>query len=144
MTTIAVSRSLMMMAADGNMTVDGRKHVSDAKLFRTKDYLCGIAGDSDGITRFKRWLKTFDGNHPKGAYSALLLFRDGKIKWFEQDDCIEIEEDHFAVGTGATYAISTMDTLKYLGLIIDPRIAVRMACVRDPGSAEPVHYLRWK
>lgn len=144
MTTIAVSRSLMMMASDGNMTVDGRKHISDAKLFRTREYICGCAGNSDAIVRFREWLKTRDGKQPKGAYSALLLYRDGRIEWIEADDTLMIEEDYFATGTGASFAISSMDTLRFLGLVIDPRIAVQVACVRDTMSAEPVHYLRWK
>jgi hypothetical protein len=132
-----------MMAADGNMAVDGRKHRSDAKLYRAREYIVGLAGTDTHIARFMLWLPRREGAQPRGDYTAVLLYRDGRITWFADPE-MEIAEDHFAIGSGDSYAIAAMDTLDMLGLPVDPRIAVRAACLRDPGSAEPVHYLRWK
>lgn len=142
MTTIAVSRSLLMVAADGNMLIDARRHRSDAKIVRTRTLIVGCAGDDDAIRRFYAWLPARSGRVPRGNYEAVLLARDGAITYYGEGT--EIHEDHFAIGTGASFAIASMDTLEMLGLPVDPRIAVRAACLRDPGSAEPVHYLRWK
>lgn len=145
MTTIAVSRPLMLMAADGAMTVNGRKHISDPKMFRTAEYICGIAGASDAIAKFRQWLREPKaGRLPQGQWEAILLMRDGTINWYGPDDMLVIQEDYFAIGTGAHYAVSAMDAQNMLGLPADPRIAVRVACVRDGNSSEPVQTLRWK
>jgi ATP-dependent protease HslVU (ClpYQ) peptidase subunit len=145
-TTIAVSRSLLMMAADGNMTIDGVRQRSDSKIFRFRDFIVGAAGDDTDIVRFLDWLKRRQPRErvPKTIdVDAVLLYRDGRITWFGHRET-EIGEDHYAVGTGEKFALAAMDTLFLMGLPVDPRIAVRAACLRDPGSAEPVQSLRWK
>jgi ATP-dependent protease HslVU (ClpYQ) peptidase subunit len=145
-TTIAVSRSLLMMAADGNMTVDDRMHRSDPKIWRTREFIVGYAGTDDDIRRLAAWLKTRTGKMPKGDRTALILYRDGLIGWIDSGENYEflVPEDHFAIGTGATHAIAAMDALEMMGLPVDPRLGVSVACRRDPNSGDPVQSMRWK
>lgn len=136
------------MAADGNMTIDGAKHRSDSKIFRFKNYIVGLAGDDDHIQRMLEWLRKprepFD-RPPRSLIEVetLILYRTGRITWFGAKET-EIHEDYFAIGSGDKYATAAMDTLEIMGLTLDPRTAVQVACRRDQGSGPPIHYLRWR
>lgn len=146
MTTICVSRALRMMAAESNELVGEpeRRSRSTPKLYRARDYIVGCCGDSDQIDRFEQWLKRRDGKRPRGNYEALLLYRDGRITHFYGSAReTEISEDYYAIGTGESFAVAALDALELMGLPLDPRIAVQVACRRDPGSAEPINAMRW-
>jgi len=146
-TTIAVSRSLLMMAADGNMTIDGRKTRSDPKIIRMRDCIVGLAGDESHIQPLFAWLQKREGKMPiHKDRTAVLLYRTGRMTSIDMG-CgkeVDIPEDHFAIGSGANFAVAAMDAMEMMGLPIDPRIAVNVACRRDPGSDEPIQVLRWK
>jgi ATP-dependent protease HslVU (ClpYQ) peptidase subunit len=147
MTTIAVSRSLLMMAADGNMTIDGRKTRSDPKIIRLRDCIVGIAGDESHIQPLFAWLHRREGNMPRHKdRTAVLLYRDGRMTTIDAGCAkeVDIPEDHFAIGSGSNFAVAAMDAMEMMGLPVDPRIAVNVACRRDPGSDEPIQVLRWK
>ncbi len=49
-----------------------------------------------------------------------------------------------AIGTGHEQALAAMDTMRLLKRRVDPRIAVQVACNRNPGTGGPVDFLRVK
>lgn len=146
MTTIAVSRSLRMMAADSNMSVAGRMHRSDPKMLRLRECIAGFAGEDGSIRRLAAWLSRRKGKMPGGEREALILYKGGRIAWIGTRETyeFEVQDDHFAIGCGATHAIAAMDALDLMGLPVDPRIGVQVACRRDPETDEPVVSMRWR
>lgn len=144
MTTIAVSRSLRMIASDSAVTLGSTRVPTAPKLFRERKYLVGLAGNVSNFEPFVWWLRNREARIPPGV-SALLLYRDGRISWFMNGPGEQfIHDDYFAIGSGQEVALGSLETMAELGLPVDPRIAVRAACKRDTGSAEPVLSLRWK
>lgn len=133
-----------MIASDSAVTLGSTRVPVSPKLFRDKLWLVGMAGNVSNFEPFLKWLRTREARVPSGV-SALLLYRDGRIGWFMDGPGEQlIPDDYFAVGSGFQHALGAMDAMHDMGLPIDPRIAVRAACKRDTGSAEPVVSLRWK
>lgn len=149
MTTICVSRELRMMAAESNEVWfrGGKPRMrsrSPSKLYRSRDYIVGMCGDSGLIARYMGHLRGRAAKPPKGEYEALFLYRDGRIVHVAGDGAARpIVEDYYAIGSGEEFAFAAMDALEIMGLPLDPRIAVRVACRRDPASAEPINSMRW-
>jgi len=144
MTTIAVSRSLRMMVSDSSATIGTSRAPDCPKMWRTKDCIVGISGDILAGENFVRWVSARKGPRPKGGYNALLLYRDGRISWFYSHHKEQfIDRDYYAIGSGTDYAIGSLGALAEMGLAIDPRIAVRVACQHDVMSKEPLLTLRW-
>lgn len=144
MTTIAVSRPLRMIASDSAVTLGSTRVPTSPKLYRDKHWLVGMAGNVSNFSPFLAWLRNREARVPAGV-TALLLYRDGRIGWFMDGPGEQIvSDDYFAIGSGFQHALGALDAMADMGLPPDPRIAVRAACRRDTGSAEPVLSLRWK
>jgi ATP-dependent protease HslVU (ClpYQ) peptidase subunit len=145
MTTIAVSRSLRMMASDSSVTIGSARVPSTPKMWRLRDVIVGTAGNLSHCEAFVEWLGSGDGARPKGDYCALCLYRDGRISWWHPGHREKfIDDDYFAIGSGEAYALGAFEALKHMGLPLDPRIAVECAVAREINSAHPIRYLRWK
>lgn len=146
MTTIAVSRSLLMMASDTSVTIGNTRAPTSPKMWRLRDAIVGVAGNLAPAEAFIEWLEgKRSGGQPRGDYAALMLHRDGRISWWHPGHREKfIEDDFFAIGSGEAFALGAMETMRELGLPVDPRIAVRAAAARDTMTAEPIRSLRWK
>jgi len=133
-----------MIASDSAVTLGSTRVPTSPKLFRDKYWLVGMAGNVSNCEPFLKWLRNRETRMP-GGVTALLLYRDGRIGWFLEGPGEQmVVDDYFAIGSGFQHALGALDAMDDLGLPTDPRIAVRAACRRDTGSAEPVLSLRWK
>ena len=133
-----------MIASDSAVTLGSTRVPTSPKLFRDKLWLVGCAGNVANFEPFVKWLRHRDTRMPAGV-TALILYRDGRIGWFLESPGEQfVVDDYFAIGSGFQHALGALDAMSDLGLPTDPRIAVRAACRRDTGSAEPVLSLRWK
>jgi hypothetical protein len=143
-TTIAVSRPLLMMVSDTSISQGSARLPDCPKMWRNKDCIVGIAGCVLSGEKFAEWMCTKKGTRPKGAYDAIVLYRDGRISWFMEGHKEQfIKADYFAIGSGASYAKGALETMEAMGLVLDPRIAVRASCKHDIMSKEPIRTLRW-
>jgi len=144
MTTIAVSRGLRMMVSDTSITQGGSRLPESPKMWRCKSAIVGISGELLPGEKFAQWVDKREGKRPKGAYDALVLYRDGRVGWFHQGHKEQlINGEFFAIGSGASFALGAFECMDAMGLILDPRIAVRAACKHDVFSVEPIRTLRW-
>lgn len=145
MTTIAAN--LTMMAADSRVVVDDTSYLSP-KLFELPYAIIGCAGDTEACHLFFEWYR--DGlkdklTMPKGQdMEALVLTKKGLYRFGSQGRPDIIRDGIMAVGTGSAIAMASMDTMIRLGLAPDPRIAVEVACKRNPASSLPIDFLELK
>lgn len=141
MTTIAAN--LEMMAADSRVVIDETSYLSP-KLVKLPDAIIGAAGDAEACHMFFEWWPKRDEDKfslPKGLdVEALVLTKDGLYRYGEFGRADKIRDGIMAIGTGSAIAMASMDTMLKLGLAPDPRIAVEVACKRNPGSSLPVDY----
>lgn len=140
MTTVVARRSTMTMAADTRSSYHNRRvH----KLHVLPDQsVVAMAGELFVILQAVAWLAGL-GEKPNivadhrsndcTTLEMLRLYPDGRLTYC-QDLTIEHEvvEDHMAIGSGGNYAMGALDA----GASIED--AVRIACRRDPNSAEPI------
>lgn len=153
MTTIAVRDGTM--AADSRCA-DGHSHVTKfRKVYRLKSgAIIGLAGYVDDVRPIKKLLDCVSAPDEmpakerfadlKEETAILILFPSGALwiaeifardygsmgEWAAQ--VYPIREKHFAIGSGAGFALAAMDCGK------TPEEAVRVACKRDLYSAPPV------
>lgn len=145
MTTIAVSRSLRMVASDSAVTLGNTRVPSFPKLFREPTFIVGCAGDVGNFPAFVKWLRSDRKARVPNDINALLLYRDGRISWFMSGPTEHfVTDDYFAIGSGGSFALGALDALYDMGLMVDPRTAIAAACRRDTNSSLPVLSLRWK
>jgi len=140
MTTIAAN--LQMMAADSRVTVDETSYLSP-KLFKLPDVIIGCAGDTEACHLFVEWYQDQSNALviPKGMdVEALVLNHKGLYRYGSRGRPDIIRDGIMAVGTGSAIAMASMDTMIRLGLAPDPRIAVEVACKRNPGSSLPIDF----
>jgi ATP-dependent protease HslVU (ClpYQ) peptidase subunit len=153
MTTIAACHTGLIMAADSRVTfwdteTDTALHATQCfKIWKTRKYIVGVAGDDTEIRKLREWLNdpTMPRQWKKGAeLSAIFLARNG-LYYLEEGGGIEKCRLPFhAIGSGATCALASMNTMHRLGLDIDPELAVLVAIDHDNGSGPPVETVRWK
>lgn len=133
------------MVSDGAITIGHARAPQSPKMWRLRDCIVGVSGDLEAGERFMEWLPKRLGKRPNGNYSALVLYRDGRIAWWHNRHRETfIEEDYYSIGSGSDFALGAFEAMIDMGLPIDPRVAVRSAIKRDRNSEEPVHVLRWK
>ena len=153
MTTIALSR--YVIAADSAIGV-GRELVSknrkwaQPKIWRHGGRVFGLSGSLEALGLLKHWVGTVDimnelcqpippdSDFPFGMLGAGL---DGRL-WYWGENHFPLEFFGFAAeGSGQTVALAAMT------MGADPRYAVKVACMWDPGSNPPVEHLlldpRW-
>lgn len=108
MTTIVANRK--GMAAD--KLVSNVPLFKTSKIFRVKGSLIGIAGNTEQALRFVEWRRSPDAKPTfveTASFEALELSADGKLTWWGTEMIgIAIEDDCYAIGSGAAYALGAM------------------------------------
>lgn len=142
MTTIAAN--LEMMAAD-SLVVVGDLSFPSIKLVRFPDAIVGAAGDSDACHAFFEWWpvrKTQQFRLPTRGLEleALVLTPTGLYRYGAAGKPDVVSDGLCAIGAGASLALASLDTQKKLGADPDPRLAVEVACLRNPQSDLPVQF----
>ena len=135
MTTIAAKASTGEIAADSMVSGDDSFYLVE-KLRRGENSIYGACGDWDKILSFYQALESKSSPDSDTDVTVLELRFDGKDNgiWIYESTIIpaRIKNDFYAIGTGASYAVAAM----HLGL--SPAEAVKIACLYDTSSHEPV------
>lgn len=143
MTTIAFRDGVM--AADSRTTTENV--ISKVtKVFRKrvgkKTVVIGVCGGVTASRKFVDWYGSGDPMPedliPCGGQDFDALIWDGSTLWLVEElgYPVAVEEDYFAIGSGASFALAAMDCGK------SAREAVRVACKRDCYSGLPVVTMR--
>jgi len=113
MTTIAY-RSCTL-AAD-SLGVDDSSSLKStvSKLFKLSNCIVGFAGDTGSGHKFVKWV---DAGMPdkrptfpkKCDFDAVVVYRDRAEVWDEDMMAVPIEDEFYAIGTGAGVAMGAMD-----------------------------------
>ena len=133
MTTIAWRGSVL--ATDSALTC-GNMQGRFTKLLRQRGAAYGFCGDADAVSLVMGHLK--DGGKPdemkklKGDIGVLILTPDGCYTCDRDMVPIRVEDEFWAIGSGAEYAMGAMAAGK------SARQAVEIACKYDPNSNGPV------
>jgi len=147
LTTIVVDRRVRVMVADSKLTISfpGLKREDiQARTTKIRQYgavMVGASGESPWTEQILKWART-------KRTKALKFPREAKVEGlilFEQriwhiDECgepIELDQDFFAIGSGAHSAMGAM----LAGA--SPIEAVEIACKVDPHSELPVQVLKY-
>jgi len=151
-TTIAACLDTQTVAADSRMVffdseTDEMLHSAECyKLYKTRKYIIGCAGNADDIEDFLYHLA-----HPekrrrkvKEAFSAILLSRKELLMCDDNSPIEPCRASYHAIGSGAPCALASMATMEHLGLEIDVQLAVRVACVFDSNTAPPIDVISWR
>lgn len=139
---------MLAMVADSRITHGDGKFTSRKKIQKVGKYLAGVAGEyAPALT----YLKTFanaaremDGkttpNLPafEQEFELLVLSEFGLWIYGQDGTPIEIEEDIYAIGTGAGFAGASLRTQEMLRLPWDLPMALEIACGQDVNSALPM------
>ena len=135
MTTVAAKASTGEIAADSMVSGDDSFYLVE-KLRKGKHSLYGACGDWDKILKFYQVLESGSDLDSDIDVTVLELRHDGI--WIYESTIIpaRIKNDFWAIGTGANYAIAAM----HLGL--SPAEAVKVACLYDTSSHEPIDVLK--
>ena len=135
MTTVAAKASTGEIAADSMVSGDDSFYLVE-KLRKGKVSLYGACGDWDKILKFYSVLESGGDLDSDMDVTVLELRHDGI--WIYESTIIpaKIKNDFWAIGTGANYAIAAM----HLGL--SPAEAVKIACMYDTSSHEPIDVLK--
>lgn len=138
MTTVACT--LSQMACDSFATFGGLA-VRMQKVFKLPGRLIGCSGDVSAFTRFIDWQRAggklterpdFSGSSDN-EFDALELTPGGIWQWDQTLARMSIEEDNWAIGSGADIALYAMRVLH-----LSPEDAVREAAKIDIRTMLPV------
>ena len=139
MTTVAAKVSTGEIAADSMVSGDDSFYLVE-KLRRGKNSVYGACGDWDKCLKMLQVLESGGELDSDMDVTVLELRFDGKDNgiWIYESTIIpaRIKNDFFAIGTGANYALAAM----HLGL--SPTEAVKLACLYDTSSHEPIDTMR--
>lgn len=132
MTTIVCNSTTM--AADKRGT--SNPIFKTTKIFRVRGSLIGISGNIEQALRFVEWRRTPEGKpaFTEGASLEVLeLSADGKITWWGPEMVgVTIENDFYAVGSGAMAAMGAMS------MGASPKRAVVVASLWDAATGSDV------
>jgi len=135
MTTIAVRFSTMEMAADSLISGDGFSY--NAQKFRKlRSSVIGAAGDWHHVLQFFDRLKKKKPLDNDCDICAIELRRDGIYVYESTIIPTKIQQDFYAIGTGAGYAIASMHYGK------SPLEAVELASLYDPNTKGPIEVVK--
>jgi len=141
MTTIVVSRKQQMMVSDSLSTGGVNSRIQ--KIFEVDGQLVGFSGHVTHGLKFVEWLR--HGTHPQFVYDkdentfdALVLNDDGIFFYDRELVPMEILDDVYAIGSGASFAMGAIDAGA------GPVKAVEIAANRDENSGGPVVVIRRK
>jgi hypothetical protein len=131
MTTIAAKASTGEVAGDSMVSGDDSFYLV-TKIRRGKNSIYGGCGDWDKLLKFYNSLESGADLDSDTDVTVLELRSDGI--WIYESTIIpaKIKNDFWAIGTGANFAIAAM----HLGL--NPAEAVKLACLYDTSSHEPI------
>jgi len=131
MTTIAARASTGEIAADSMVSGDDSFYLVK-KLRKGQESIYGGCGDWDKLLKFYNSLESGADLDSDTDVTVLELRSDGI--WIYESTIIpaKIKNDFWAIGTGANFAIAAM----HLGL--NPAEAVKLACLYDTSSHEPI------
>ena len=139
MTTICATANAM--AADSRVTWGDTSYLSP-KLLVLPDAIVGAAGDSEACRQFLEWWpkrETADLDVDEGQeLDGLVLTRTGLYLYGKTGRYDKIRDGMMAIGSGGALAIASLETQIRLGFTPCPKIAVEVACMRNPGSAGPI------
>jgi ATP-dependent protease HslVU (ClpYQ) peptidase subunit len=132
MTTIAARFSTLEIASDSQVSGDDIKYHVE-KLRRGAQSIYGGAGDWDKLLAAFQALESGKTELEDDCDVELIELRHDGI-WVYEGTLIpaKIKNDHYAIGTGAGYAIAAM----HLGK--SPKEAVEIAAIYDPGTGGPI------
>ena len=135
MTTVAARASTGEIAADSMVSGIDSFYLVE-KLRKGKSSLYGACGDWDKILKFYNSLESGADLDSDTDVTVLELRSDGI--WIYESTIIpaKIKNDFWAIGTGANFAIAAM----HLGL--SPAEAVKLACLYDTSSHEPIDVMK--
>jgi hypothetical protein len=131
MTTIAARASTGEIAGESMVSGDDSFYLTE-KLRRGQESIYGGCGDWDKLLKFYNSLESGADLDSDTDVTVLELRSDGI--WIYESTIIpaKIKNDFWAIGTGANFAIAAM----HLGL--NPAEAVKLACLYDTSSHEPI------
>lgn len=135
MTTIVCNRT--SMAADKRVT--GGPMFKTTKIFRINGSLIGFCGSLEASLQFVEWRRTPDTKPEFGensSFEALELSADGRLTyWASQLVAMAIEDDFYAIGSGASLALGAM------AMGASPKRAISVAALYDSGTGSDVQTL---
>jgi len=79
------------------------------KIIKLDNAIIGIAGDAEDLSRFVAWYQDRDLGLDLNDSTALVLTDEG-IFTYESEHPIKHEEEYYAIGSGAPYALSALDS----------------------------------
>ena len=140
MTTIAFKDGIM--AADRRLTDGNCKLGQTTKIFKIRDHLVGLSGDTDRCCLMRSWFEggALEDEWPldpeKSEASMLVATPDGRLFCYDREPVpIRIENEFYAAGSGMEFAMAAM----YLGCSAER--AVEVACDLDKGSGNGIDVL---
>ena len=135
MTTIAAKASTGEIAADSMVSGDDSFYLVQ-KLRVGKGSIYGACGDWDKCLKMLQVLESGGELDSDTDVTVLEIRNDGL--WIYEGTVIpaRIKNDFWAIGTGSGYAIAAM----HLGL--PPAEAVKIACLYDTSSHEPIDVMK--
>lgn len=138
MTTIVCNR--LGMAADKR--ISGGPIFASTKIFRVNGSLIGVAGNMEQALRFVEWRKTPE-QKPQFAeqvgFEALELRPDGVLVWWGCEMVgVAIEDDYYAIGSGAALALGAM------AMGATPKQAIQVASKWDVATGSEIQTMSLK
>lgn len=147
MTTVIACRSLKAMIADTNVSHGELKFRSTKKIQRIGKYIVGVAGDYSHALRyvhaFAAAAKESDGRSAPvlgamdGDFEFLVLSEHGLWIYGDDGTPIAVEDEFFAIGTGAAWASACLRTQELTCTAYDLQMAMEVACEFDSDSGLP-------
>lgn len=145
MTTIAVRGGIM--AADSRVTIhteEGGARVTQCiKIFRRKEALIGLAGESEPGLVFLDWYGSKKAPpsvliDAEADFTALVLTAQGVFEYGKYCMPEKVLGRYWAVGSGSKAALGAM------AMGANAERAVEVACEIDPYTAAPIRVLKLK
>ena len=133
MTTVVCTRR--MMATDKRATFDGSASFTVTKMFKIRGSIFGVCGNLEHAMQFIAWRRK-PGDKPiliDSNFEALELTAKGEILWWGSGlTAVPIEDEFYAVGTGAAYATGALE------MGAKPVEAIQIAAKHDPSTSPEV------
>lgn len=125
-----------VMSADTGMMAGDVNFGDKKKIFTIDGSLVGVLGDLDHVTGFIHAMRSGHQIDFQNSFEVAALIVDietGRTFMSSGAALSEVEGDHFAIGTGAPYALAAMEAGAPPGRAVE--IAVKM----DPNSSGDVY-----
>lgn len=137
MTTVVCNRH--MMVTDKRATFDGSASFTITKIFKIRGSIYGICGNLEHAMQFIAWRRK-PGDKPilvDSSFNALELTPKHEILWWGSELVpVPIEDEFYAIGTGAAYATGALE------MGAQPADAIAIAAKHDPSTSPEVQAMR--